>query len=200
MEIRIDKIVREKYHEGFSRNGILPSVVVIHASAGLNPYKWVRDGERLGNPRIDLYKKGVALWHYTIDIDEIKNGIEQDSIIVETIDPSNFTYHCHAGEDEVKTIGIEMEHPDNGSNPFTNGQYKALSFLLDDIFGRYPIKEISSHNVMKMRYKGSGKRCPGPGFDWQKIKSHIEDRKFAYRYSDESFTDISTKPPRTMVV
>lgn len=180
--IRIDTEIRSKFHAGFPR-GQDPDIFVIHGSAGPNPYVWVRDAERLKNPRIDLYKKGIALWHYTIN---------DDGEVIEMIDPGNFTYHCHAGKDEVRTIGVELENPDNKS-PFKDAQYNSLFNLIDYLLGRFGLTEIISHNKMKERYRGKGKVCPGDGFEWGRIGRFLSDNKLSYLISNERFYDIGSK-------
>lgn len=182
----VDTVVRTKWHAGFKRN-VSPAILVIHGSAGPNPYKWVAEGDRLGNPRTELYKKGIALWHYTIN---------QDGEICEMIDPENWVYHSSAGRADEQTIGVEMEHPDNGTLPFKDTQYIALFSLINFLMLKYPISEIISHNKMKQRHRGTNKKCPGPGFDWNRLADYISAKDLHFRFTSEDLFAIG----KTMVV
>lgn len=180
--IKIDTEIRRKYHAGFPRDKD-PDILVIHGSAGPNPYGWVLHAERYKNPRLDLYKKGIALWHYTIN---------KDGEVIEMIDPDNWVYHCNAGKYEVRTIGVEMENRDNKS-PFTDYQYESLYKLIDYIHERFRLFEIISHNKIKERYTGKNKVCPGPGFEWDRVKKFIARKKLSYMSDEERIYNIGIK-------
>ncbi len=181
--IKVDTVVRKKWHSGFKRS-VSPCILVVHGSAGPNPYKWVAEGDRLGNPRTDMYKKGIALWHYTINT---------TGETIEMIDPDKWVYHSSAGRADEQTIGVEMEHRDNGTTLFKDAQYLALYELIDFLMSQYPIYEIISHNKMKTRHRGKGKQCPGPGFDWDKVAEHVSEKGYSFQYTAEVISSIGKR-------
>jgi len=80
-----------------------------------------------------------------------------------------------------------MEHPDNGMQPFKAIQYEALFWLFDQLSIEFTFTEIASHNAMKLRYYGSGKQCPGPGFDWENVNEHLTKLRYNFHRVDEVF-------------
>jgi len=171
-----------KFHEGFSRNDYDIDTLIIHCTAGGSSanscIKWMSNGGLLadGTKREKDYKKGIALFHYLIDL----NGD-----IYEIINPHNFVYHSSTGIFDKTTIGIELVNTDrNNSKPVTKEQYKALAELYLFINNNInKIDNIYGHGAIKMIKTGKNKVCPGLGFDWYKFlleltKSNINAKLF----------------------
>ncbi len=179
-EIIIDDVIRKKWHPGYSRSkrnwkGQLIDIpiteVVIHGTAGLGTYEWVRDGGRAAE-----YRKGVALFHYII---------EYDIDMIREIEPTEKAfYHSSSGRHDLGTIGIEIENPSKlNRTKYLDRQYEQLNCLiLDYLVPKYPtIKNIVGHNFNATVYSNKPKpECPGPLFDWTKIQSELDRRKIQY--------------------
>lgn len=179
-EITIDDEIRKKWHQGYDRtkrewNGKLVSIpiteIVIHGTAGLGTYEWVRDGGRAKE-----YKQGIALFHYII---------EYDIDMIREIEPTEKAfYHSSSGKHDLSTIGIEIENPNKlNSALYLERQYEQLtSLILDFLIPKYPtIKNVVGHNFNATVYSNKPKReCPGPKFDWSKITNELDRRKISY--------------------
>jgi len=166
VKITIEKDIRKKYHSGFERVDSDIYQIALHGTGGGNSalgcIRWMR---KYGRP--DLYRKGIALFHYLIDR---KNGT------YEIINPHNWVYHSSSGRHDQHTIGIELVNPgrDNG-NKYTKYQYKQCVRLIDFLMTIFPINSIASHDKIKQIYSGGSKSCPGEGFDWNYFQSVLNE-------------------------
>jgi N-acetyl-anhydromuramyl-L-alanine amidase AmpD len=187
MEIIKDIKIRKKWHKGFRRNLLCRKrnrvkTIVLHGTGGGGTYNWVLDGGRSV-----LYKKGVALFHYLI---------ERRGKTIEIIDPDRWVYHSSSGEKDKETIGIELLNPGAlNSRLYTGFQYTALwELIFDELFNRYNIINIVSHNYMKEKYSGGKKECPGDGFAWVALLSELYTRGYVYeREGEEAFLNIKKR-------
>jgi N-acetyl-anhydromuramyl-L-alanine amidase AmpD len=170
-KMKVDTAIRDKWHNGFDRNRQV-STVVLHGTGGKGTYQYV-----LGGARKKLYKKGIALFHYLI---------ERDGATIEIIDPDKWVYHSSSGQQDERTIGIELVNPHNSNqDQYTNAQYESLFFLIFDyLMDRYNINIIVSHNRMKEKYSGGNKVCPG-NFDWDKLESEMVKRGLEYNHDEK---------------
>lgn len=90
------------------------------------------------------------------------------------------------------SIGIELVNDESGRDPFTEGQYKALSELVAHLMSRYaiPRENIIGHRDIAM--PRGRKKDPADNFDWgylwQKTQWVLEDHQyFAVRTRPCSF-------------
>jgi len=124
--------------------------------------------------RAERYRQGDGLFHYLI---------ERNGTIYEIIDPDKYVLHASQSTRDRRSIGIEMENPNNAS-PFTPAQYDSLEWLVFRYLGnRYPtITSIISHNKAKRRANGNtkGKYCPGKGFDWSRLETIMSSNGVSY--------------------
>lgn len=174
-----DDRIREIWHRGFNREKT-PNEIVIHGTGGGGTYQWVLQGGRK-----ELYRRGIALFHYLI---------ERDGSVTEIIDPDRWVYHSSSGKHDEKTIGIELVNPkSNNSAPYTDEQYKALfGLVIDYLMEKYPISVIVSHNHNKRVFSKGKKKCPG-NFDWKLLKDELDARMMQYTENGdgEGFRGIS---------
>jgi len=186
MNIKIEKRIREKYHQGFEREISDINTVVIHGTAGGNSakglIKWMLSGERE-----EQYKRGIALFHYLID----KNGK-----IYEIINPDRWVYHSSSGSQDQHTIGIELINSGkNNEEEYTTKQYIALWKLLFGKIGeKYNIKRIIGHGAQKRKWSGGYKNCPG-NFEWFYLGAAVKlyDYKISDFNKDEERIDIEKR-------
>jgi N-acetyl-anhydromuramyl-L-alanine amidase AmpD len=179
MDIKINTKIREKYHEGFKRNTSKINEIVVHQTGGGNNtnalLRWMFNSGRKG------YSKGIALFHYVIDI---------DGSVTEVIDPDNWVYHSSSGRHDKKTIGIEIMCSDRNNEKEPNSkQYKALFKLFVYLRESYPITKIVGHGYNKRKYSNADKNCPGD-FNWFNIEKFLVGNGYSFDYEDECFFDI----------
>jgi AmpD protein len=62
------------------------------------------------------------------------------------------------------SVGIELEGTDD--QPFTDAQYARLDELMEALYRRYPITEVTGHSDIAPGRKTD----PGPYFDWSRVK------------------------------
>ena len=173
MDIIIEKEIR-KFHEGFERKDSDITTLVIHGAGAVKSVKgllsWMKSGGVMpdGSTREAQYRKGVALFHYTID---------RDGQVYEIINPHNWVYHSSTGKVDRCTIGVELINgtPDN-SGQYTAGQYLSLSMLVKYLNGVFnsQITRLVGHGQYKLQHAGAGKECPGKGFDWARFSYMID--------------------------
>jgi N-acetyl-anhydromuramyl-L-alanine amidase AmpD len=174
--IVVDEI-RNKYHSGFPRDISTISEIVIHGTGGgtsaQNVIRWMLGGERAAE-----YSRGVALFHFEIDI----NGD-----IYEIIDPDRWVYHSGSGKHDMITIGIELVNPaKQNQGPYTSEQYAGLiSLLFDYMARRYRIETITGHGVNQLQFSKIYKSCPGPDFDWGILQNELLSRGYTFDTSTE---------------
>lgn len=173
--ITIDTKIREKWHKGFNRSE-KPTEIILHGTGGGGTYTYVFNGGRK-----ELYQVGIALFHYLI---------ERDGKTIEIIDPEKWVYHSSSGKHDEETIGIEILNPSaNNTQAYTIQQYKSLYDLIVELFQRYPITLIRSHNMTKQIYSGTGKPCPG-NFNWHDLEVWLSDSGYEFESEFECFFDI----------
>jgi N-acetyl-anhydromuramyl-L-alanine amidase AmpD len=175
MNINVDNIIRNKYHEGFTRKLAKPKEIIIHGTGGGYTLEWMRNGGRA-----EQYYKGIGLFHYLI---------ERDGKIWEIIHPDRWVYHSCRGRKDRKSIGIELENFSRTNQwDYSDAQYEALFWLsFDYLYKMYPkIDVIMSHKrAWQKATKGKKyKECPGSGFDWKRVEAHMNENKFAYQHDD----------------
>jgi len=189
IEIIKDHRVEDKWHRGFGRDQTFnakgeiinvpheePETIVLHGTAGGSTWQglvnWMLDGERK-----DLYKKGVALFHYAID---------RKGTIVELISPDRWVFHSTSWLYDRFTIGIELINPDNNNMaPYLLSQYESLFYLIfDHLFKKYPISTIASHKRLGTKYSGKPKNCPG-NFDYDKLESEMKNRNLSFDHDSK---------------
>lgn len=171
MIIKDDKI-RNKWHSGFTRY-LPPNELVLHGTGGGDTYNWVLNGGRA-----KLYVKGIALFHYLIDL---------EGTITEIIDPEKWVYHSSSGRHDRRTIGIEMMNIDrNNENQYNELQYLSLFDLFVELIFKYDIKYITSHQRNAMEYSSKIKECPG-NFDWDRLSQWLHDSGFVFKRIEENF-------------
>jgi len=182
MKIKIDERVRNKYHKGFSRSLKFVNEIVVHQTGGGNNasslLSWMLKSGRKG------YSRGVALFHYIVDI---------DGSVIEIINPDNWVYHSSSGRHDKRTIGVEIMCSDrqNAKEP-SDKQYFALNKLFLHLSEKYSISRIVGHGYNKEKYSKSYKYCPG-NFDWFRIEKFLVDNEFEFDYEDECYFDIERK-------
>jgi hypothetical protein len=177
----IDNRIRDKFHQGFTRSDLSVTHFVIHGTGGGNTaegnIKWMLSGGLMpnGHTREAQYKKGQALFQLIAD---------RDGKIIELINPHNWVYHSSTGRFDLHTIGIELTNPDRSNGGFyTEKQYQATActyLWLSDIFPN--MTTIQGHGTLKQEKTGSGKACPGTGFDWIKFNSILIDNGAQTRF------------------
>ena len=181
MDIIKNTEIRNKYHQGFLRLPEDIHQIVIHSSGGGHSansiLRWMVGGERASQ-----YKRGIALFHYLIDL----NGD-----IYNIIDHDRWVYHSSSGRHDKGTIGIEHVNSSwKNNNELTGDQYASLVDLIEYLMDRYDITSILGHGKCKEIYSGEYKRCPG-NFDWQIIANHLSAKGYDYDYDKEYFKNIS---------
>jgi len=163
MEIIKDEVVREKFHAGFTRPEP-PSEIVIHGTGGGGTLNYVRNGGRK-----ELYKRGIALFHYLI---------ERDGRVIEIINPDNYVYHSSSGKHDQKTIGIELLNLSHSNSlGYTKRQYESLLNLIEHLEDIYPLDRIVSHYYNSKKYF-KPKNCPGNKFDTELLKKYLTKDRY----------------------
>lgn len=109
--------------------------------------------------------------HYTVG---------KDGTIVQSVPDGKRAWHAGVssfqGRGDVNdfSIGIEIVNKGNGSDPYTDAQYKALTNLVAWICQTYnvPISRITGHKDIALP-KGR-KTDPSPNFDWNRVRQGVE--------------------------
>jgi hypothetical protein len=189
-EIVEDIAIRKKWHPGFPRQttswtgkviDIPITEVVIHGTAGLGTYEFIRDGGRR-----EEYIKGIALFHFLIeyDIDMIRQ--------IEPLD--KWFYHSSSGKHDSETVGIELENPHKVNGvPYLDRQYNQLIWLLFDyLLPTFPtITRIVSHNYNSSKYSNKPKSfCPGPNFEWKRLEEGLRVRNIFFSREDIEYIEL----------
>jgi N-acetyl-anhydromuramyl-L-alanine amidase AmpD len=173
--MKIDNRVSDKWHRGFRRE-LQVTTIVLHGTAGTKSTRgligWMLEGHRQ-----NLYKKGIALFHFVIDL---------QGEVTRIIDPEFWVYHSSCGIQDERTIGIELINPDpNNKNSYTDLQYESLfKLIFDELMKTFPsIRAIASHKRMKQKFSGGTKNCPG-NFDWNKLEEEMIERNLKYTHDE----------------
>jgi N-acetyl-anhydromuramyl-L-alanine amidase AmpD len=179
--VKINTIIRKKYHEGFERKPEDISQIVIHGTGGGSSaeslIRWMDTGERSED-----YKKGIALFHYLIDY----NGD-----VYNIIDPSKWVYHSSSGAHDKKTIGIELMNKNvNNEDVYTLSQYKSLCDIILELMTKYHITSFIGHGACKQIYSKSYKECPG-NFDWSILADELVSRGYNLKMDNEYIYEVA---------
>ena len=182
--MKINTTIREKYHKGFDREGEPITELVYHGTGGgvtaSGLIIWMFNDGRPAD-----YKKGVALFHYLIDL----NGE-----VTEIISPENWVFHSSSGLHDSSTIGIEMINGNaHNENEYTANQYSALMKLTSTLMKKYPITSIVGHGQNKLKFSGMYKECPGIKFRWDIIENDLLANGYTFTKSKERISNIKVK-------
>lgn len=178
-EIKVDTIIRNTFHKGFSRLLVTPNEIVIHGSGGGGTLNWMRGGGRAAD-----YYKGVGLFNYLI---------EQDGAVWEILPPSRWAYHSCRQSADRRAIGIELVNPGRlNERPYTAKEYESLAWLIGDyLMPPYPIRKIIGHG-QAWKEATAGRRtksCPG-AFNWTTLGTALTERGITFSYGTEQLDNV----------
>lgn len=138
---------------GARRNGLCPSLVVLHYTA-MNSAEAAL--QRLCDPAFEVSA------HYLIG---------GDGHLWQMVDEENRAWHAGAGEwrgqDDINSRSIGIELDNRGDHPFSNPQMETLEMLLQQLMQRWaiPPEAVIGHSDMAPGRKFD----PGPKFDWPRL-------------------------------
>lgn len=138
---------------GPRRDGLVPSLVVLHYTAMPDPDEAL---ERLCCPEHEVSA------HYLIH----RNGR-----LYQLVDEEMRAWHAGAGSwagmDDINSHSIGIEMDNDGASPFSEPQMATLEALLPDIMQRWNIDPagVIGHSDMAPGRKTD----PGPRFDWARL-------------------------------
>ena len=115
---RIYKVpeIKRKFTEGFNRDSEDVETIVLHGTGGPGTLVWITKLIKPSSKKGRKLKIGIGLFQYLI---------ERDGKIYCLIDPTKWVYHSSMGNNDRKTIGIELLNPSPGNLlPYTKEQYK----------------------------------------------------------------------------
>ncbi|SFS38446.1 N-acetylmuramoyl-L-alanine amidase [Sulfitobacter marinus] len=140
-------------NQGPRRNGLRPSLVVIHYTA----MQTAADAlERLCDPAVEVSA------HYLIST---------TGDVIQMVEEDQRAWHAGqgewAGQDDINSRSIGIELDNTGDHPFSEPQMSALEALLGGILGRWDIQPdgVIGHSDMAPGRKSD----PGPHFDWARL-------------------------------
>jgi len=170
--MKYDNRVFNKYFKDISKPferplGSIREIIIHGTGGGKNEesiINWMLSGERAAE-----YKKGIALYHYSID---------RDGSVTQIIPDNYFVYHSSSGAHDRVTIGIELLNPyvDNHGG-YTDEQYVSLLNLINGLKEKYPITVIAGHGATGNKYSNKPKNCPGEFFDWDIVQNRFNAKK-----------------------
>ena len=100
--------------------------------------------------------------------------IRRDGALWQFVDADARAWHagrsCWRGRDNCNddSVGVELEGLEGDT--FTPAQYHALTDLCRALAARYPIAHIAGHSDIAP----GRKQDPGPGFDWQRLRTLLD--------------------------
>ena len=138
---------------GERRDGLLPSLVVLHYTAMPTARASL---DRLCDPAAEVSA------HYLVG---------EDGTVLRLVPEDMRAWHAGAGEWKgtgdvnSRSIGIELQN--DGVSPFTEPQMAALERLLGGVLERWsiPPEGVIAHSDMAPNRKSD----PGPRFDWRRL-------------------------------
>jgi hypothetical protein len=170
MNLIFDDRIRKKYFSPtpseFFRNNDDIKEIVIHGTGGGQSAEAIINW-MLGGERESLYRRGIGMFHYEIDLDGDIYCLLPNDI---------WCYHSDAGLHDKQTIGIELLNTGVlNSAEYTEAQYKALDELIVKLCKQFPsIDSIVSHDANRKKFsKLLPKPCPGIQFDWTKVEETV---------------------------
>lgn len=138
---------------GDRRDGLLPSLIVIHYTAMADAEAAL---DRLCDPQAEVSA------HYLIS---------NRGAVTRLVAEEHRAWHAGAGswagqgDVNSRSIGIELDNP--GDRPFSAPQMAALEALLRGIMARW---DIAPEGVIGHSDLAPGRKCdPGPRFDWARL-------------------------------
>lgn len=138
---------------GPRRNGLTPTLVVIHYTAMKTAEAAI---ERLCDPEAEVST------HYLI---------AGSGEVVQMVDEAERAWHAGVsawqGHDDINSRSIGIELDNRGTHPFSEPQMAALEELLRGIMNRWPIapEGVIGHSDIAPDRKFD----PGPKFDWARL-------------------------------
>lgn len=139
---------------GHRRNGLSPSLVVLHYTAMDSAQA---AAERLCDPAAEVSA------HYLIGL---------DGTVWQMVREQDRAWHAGVGEwnglQDINSRSIGVELDNRGDHPFSQPQMAALEHLLPQILTRWSIPPdgVIGHSDMAPGRKSD----PGPRFDWQRLE------------------------------
>ncbi len=139
---------------GERRNGLTPSLIVIHYTAMQSAQAAL---ERLCAPEAEVSA------HYLIDL---------GGDVTQLVEEAQRAWHAGAGEwqgyDDINSRSIGIELDNRGNHPFPEPQMVALETLMRGIMARWdiPASGVIGHSCMAPGRKFD----PGPRFDWARLE------------------------------
>ncbi len=147
-----------------SRGGTDIDAIVLHHTAG----------STASGAASALNSRGLSS-HYVID---------KDGTIYQMVGDEKRAYHAGAGsirgdgrDVNDRSIGIEIVNLGNGSDKYTEAQYKALEKLLPYLTHKYniPTKNIVGHSQIGNPERPASRPEPSRNFDWNRIHRAVSD-------------------------
>ncbi|MFD2739078.1 N-acetylmuramoyl-L-alanine amidase [Sulfitobacter aestuarii] len=140
-------------NHGPRRDGLLPSLVVIHYTA-MQSVEAARD--RLCDPGAEVSA------HYLIS---------RQGAVLQLVCEEQRAWHAGqgewAGQGDVNSRSIGIELDNGGNHPFSEPQMTALEDLLRDVMARW---SIAAAGVIGHSDLAPGRKSdPGPHFDWPRL-------------------------------
>jgi AmpD protein len=95
--------------------------------------------------------------------------VRRDGELVQFVPVARRAWHAGAsawrgrGRCNDFSVGIELEGADHA--PFEDAQYAALSDLLRNLLGQFPLRAVAAHSDIAPGRKTD----PGPRFDWHRL-------------------------------
>jgi N-acetylmuramoyl-L-alanine amidase len=148
-----DVIIHPSPNQGPRRDGLRPSIVVIHYTAMLSAAAAL---ERLCDPSAEVSA------HYLIS---------GQGDVYQMVEEDQRAWHAGQGEwagsDDINSRSIGIELDNQGTHPFAEPQMQALERLLKDIMARW---KITADGVIGHSDMAPGRKAdPGPRFDWARL-------------------------------
>ncbi len=149
-------------HRGGTRPLASIRCIVIHATAGTNSLKWLTTDPA-----------SVVSIHRLID----KRGT-----IYKIVEDAGVAYHAGFGSfgpyvGPAKTqvnlnavsLGIEIENLNDGRDPYTDAQYRAVALQIVEWWGKYGFLPVIAHRDTDTR------KVDPRGFDWHKLHALLAE-------------------------
>lgn len=142
-----------------SRNGTDIDAIMLHHTAG----------STASGAAQALNSRGLSA-HYVID---------KDGTIYQMVGDERRAFHAGAGsirgdgrDINDRSIGIEIVNLGNGTDPYTEAQYRALEKLVPYLTNRYdiPTRNIVGHSETGNPNRPASRPEPSRNFDWERIR------------------------------